>query len=253
VERSSFPRGCPTRLARCSFLSLTQYLQLRRRNDGVDCRALRWFGHGRCPETPHRFGVQARAETPHRERPNNIPTPRRLERLKQFSYYVDMMMFKYRVTKYDPRKRDNEGRYLAEEWTRYSQVGQVIAERAFTHASIPRKPAAGSGSPAFLSPGPCTALRLNGRPLAPKQGLLLQLARVVHKRTAIQLPRPRRQHKSRASGPGSCGVYLLGFVSSARRRPVADQPPVARIFAPVSPRMQAYRGKTHTKIFPPRD
>ena len=42
------------------------------------------------------------------------------------------MMFKYRVTKYDPRKRDNEGRYLAEEWTMYSQVGQVIAGRELT-------------------------------------------------------------------------------------------------------------------------
>jgi len=55
-----------------------------------------------------------------------------MERLKKFGYYVDMMMFKYRVTKYDPRKRDNEGRYLAEEWTRYSQVGQVIAGGALT-------------------------------------------------------------------------------------------------------------------------
>jgi hypothetical protein len=43
-----------------------------------------------------------------------------------------MMTFKYRVTKYDPRKRDNEGRYLAEEWTRYSEIGQVIAGRALT-------------------------------------------------------------------------------------------------------------------------
>jgi hypothetical protein len=41
-------------------------------------------------------------------------------------------MFEYRVTKYDPRKRDTEGRYLVEEWTRYSQVGQVIAGRALT-------------------------------------------------------------------------------------------------------------------------
>ena len=109
MENSSFACGCPTRLAKCSFLSFTQYTQLRRRNDGVECRALRGFGHGRCPETPHRFDVHARAETPHRERPSNIPTPRRLERLKQFGYYVDMMMFKYRVTKYDPRNRDNEG------------------------------------------------------------------------------------------------------------------------------------------------
>jgi hypothetical protein len=53
---------------------------------------------------------------------------------------------------------------------------------------------------------------------------LLQLARGVHKRTAIQLPRPCRQHKSRAlshsATPGLCGVYLSGFVSSARRRPI---------------------------------
>jgi hypothetical protein len=92
------------------------------------------------------------------------------------------------------------------------------------------------------------SLTIHHSPLAP---FLLQLARVVHKRTAIQLPRPRLQHKSRASGPGFCGVYLSGFVSSARRRPVAYQPPVARIFSPVSPRTQASRGKTHTKISPP--
>jgi hypothetical protein len=36
-------------------------------------------------------------------------------------------MFEYRVTKYDPRKRDTEGRYLAEEWIMYSQVGHEIA------------------------------------------------------------------------------------------------------------------------------
>jgi hypothetical protein len=50
---------------------------------------------------------------------------------------------------------------------------------------------------------------------------LLQLARGVHKRTAIQLPRLCRQHKSRAlshsATPGLCGVYLSGFVSSAHR------------------------------------
>jgi hypothetical protein len=37
------------------------------------------------------------------------------------------MMYEYRITKYDPRKRDTEGRYLAEEWTMYSQVGHEIA------------------------------------------------------------------------------------------------------------------------------
>jgi len=55
---------------------------------------------------------------------------------------------------------------------------------------------------------------------------LLQLARGVDKRTAIQLPGPRHRNKSRASlgnkALGFCGVYLLGFVSAARRRPVAN-------------------------------
>ena len=41
-------------------------------------------------------------------------------------------MFEYRVTKYDPRKRDTQGRYLAEEWSSYSQVSQVIAGRVLT-------------------------------------------------------------------------------------------------------------------------
>jgi len=29
--------------------------QLRRRSDGVECRALRWFRRGECPSIPHRF------------------------------------------------------------------------------------------------------------------------------------------------------------------------------------------------------
>jgi hypothetical protein len=41
-------------------------------------------------------------------------------------------MFEYRITKYDPHKRDTEGRYLAEDWIRYSQVGHEIAGRVLT-------------------------------------------------------------------------------------------------------------------------
>jgi hypothetical protein len=43
-----------------------------------------------------------------------------------FGYYVNLRMFEYRVTKYDPSNRDTEGRYLAEEWTMYAQVGHEI-------------------------------------------------------------------------------------------------------------------------------
>jgi hypothetical protein len=47
---------------------------------------------------------------------------------------------------------------------------------------------------------------------------------------------------------------FMSFVSSARQRPdCLHKPPVAHIFAPVSPRTQASRGKTHTKIFPGDD
>src|SRR5215470_1514488 len=41
-------------------------------------------------------------------------------------------MFVYRITKYDPRKRDEQGHYLADEWTRYSQVGEAIANQVVT-------------------------------------------------------------------------------------------------------------------------
>jgi hypothetical protein len=41
-------------------------------------------------------------------------------------------MFEYRVTKYDPLKRDTEGQYLAEEWTMYSQVGHEVADCILT-------------------------------------------------------------------------------------------------------------------------
>jgi hypothetical protein len=68
VKSPSFTCGCPTRLAMCSFLSLTQYMQLWRRNDGGVCRAFRRFGRGACPETPHRFLWRACPETPHRRR-----------------------------------------------------------------------------------------------------------------------------------------------------------------------------------------
>jgi hypothetical protein len=43
-----------------------------------------------------------------------------------FGYYVNLTMFEYRVTKYDPSNRDTEGRYLAEEWTIYARVGHEI-------------------------------------------------------------------------------------------------------------------------------
>src|SRR5215813_163012 len=41
-------------------------------------------------------------------------------------------MFEYRITKYDPRKRDAQDRYLADEWTRYTQVGESIANHVLT-------------------------------------------------------------------------------------------------------------------------
>jgi hypothetical protein len=57
-------------------------------------------------------------------------------------------MFEYRVTKYDPSKRDAQGRYLADEWIMYSQVGQAFGgvvltmeeyertERAYINAAL---------------------------------------------------------------------------------------------------------------------
>jgi len=62
-----------------------------------------------------------------------------------------MKMFEYRVTKYDPRKRDIQGRYLAEDWTSYSQVGRVIAGRA-PSASIEAVRAEGLFVESFESP-----------------------------------------------------------------------------------------------------
>jgi hypothetical protein len=51
-------------------------------------------------------------------------------------------MFEYRITKYDPRNRDAEGRYLAEDWTMYSEVGQVIEGRVVTVEEFSRIEAA---------------------------------------------------------------------------------------------------------------
>jgi len=35
-------------------------------------------------------------------------------------------MFEYRVTKYDPARRDPDGRYLLDEWTAFSDVGGKV-------------------------------------------------------------------------------------------------------------------------------
>src|SRR5262245_59328226 len=45
-------------------------------------------------------------------------------------------MFEYRVTKYDPGKRDSNGWYTAEEWTSWSEVGeegggQILATQGY--------------------------------------------------------------------------------------------------------------------------
>jgi hypothetical protein len=75
---------------------------------------------------------------------------------------------------------------------------------------------------------------------SPLLRFLLQLARVVHKRTAIQLPRPRRQHKSRALRRSATPGFFAGpkFLELRFLSPSAadclTKPPVARIFAPVS-------------------
>jgi len=37
-----------------------------------------------------------------------------------------MIMYQYRVTKYDPALRDENGRYTREEWISFSQVGELV-------------------------------------------------------------------------------------------------------------------------------
>lgn len=39
-------------------------------------------------------------------------------------------MFCWRITKYDPRFRDQSGRYLRQEWTAYSDIGKEIEGRS---------------------------------------------------------------------------------------------------------------------------
>jgi hypothetical protein len=38
-----------------------------------------------------------------------------------------MTMHEYRITKYDPTLRDENGRYTREEWTSFSQVGGAVS------------------------------------------------------------------------------------------------------------------------------
>lgn len=42
------------------------------------------------------------------------------------------MAYAYRVTKYDPSKRDECGVYTADEWTLFSQVGSVVGGQILT-------------------------------------------------------------------------------------------------------------------------
>ncbi len=43
-----------------------------------------------------------------------------------------MNMKKYRITKYDPRYRDGQGRYLRDEWTSWCDIGRYFEDRVFT-------------------------------------------------------------------------------------------------------------------------
>ena len=41
-------------------------------------------------------------------------------------------MFEYRITKYNPKNRDTQGRYLVDEWTAYSDIGQEFGGSVLT-------------------------------------------------------------------------------------------------------------------------
>jgi hypothetical protein len=42
------------------------------------------------------------------------------------------MVYKYRITKYSPEKRDKDGKYLGNEWTSFSDVGRTLDSKIFT-------------------------------------------------------------------------------------------------------------------------
>ena len=42
------------------------------------------------------------------------------------------MQLCWRITKYDPKKRDGQGRFSAEEWTAYSDIGKTYAGKVFS-------------------------------------------------------------------------------------------------------------------------
>jgi len=42
-------------------------------------------------------------------------------------------MIGYRVTKYNPANRDNEGRYFLDEWTEYCDIGKKFNKKRFTY------------------------------------------------------------------------------------------------------------------------
>lgn len=47
-------------------------------------------------------------------------------------------MFGYRVTKYDPSKRDRDGKFLGEDWTSISDIGRTIGGTIFSKSDYLR-------------------------------------------------------------------------------------------------------------------
>lgn len=45
-------------------------------------------------------------------------------------------MHKYRITKYDPQYRDEQGIYIREDWTSYSDIGKTYNGKLLTLGCI---------------------------------------------------------------------------------------------------------------------
>ncbi|MGC2310126.1 MAG: hypothetical protein WA432_00720 [Candidatus Babeliaceae bacterium] len=51
----------------------------------------------------------------------------------KFRMSLEIKVFSWRITKYNPKNRNSRGIYLIDEWTSYSDIGKIINNQEFTY------------------------------------------------------------------------------------------------------------------------
>jgi hypothetical protein len=138
-------------------------------------------------------------------------------------------VFEYRVTKYDPARRDASGAYTRDEWTSVSDLGRAFGGAALTRAEYERvEDAYAAAALAFLREGGVPGLSVAGleNPFAAKldltDGSSLSLERAAHVLRRVL----REEFWCRLEGAGGfvhVGYDYYMYVGVPRRCPAAEQ------------------------------